>query len=98
MAPVPVVCQHIQRAFPAATVHCFGASDPDIERFLSLALAEANVVSRRSSKFVWQLFRILSLTLAFFHSSIFSIEMTLSGLELKNFWSESRYMSPHMGA
>eukprot|EP00667_Euglena_gracilis_P003783 EG_transcript_3794 len=35
---------HIQRAFPAATVHCFGASDPDIERFLSLALAEANVV------------------------------------------------------
>eukprot|EP00667_Euglena_gracilis_P005485 EG_transcript_5524 len=35
---------HIQRSFPAATVHCFGASEADIASFLATAAVDADVV------------------------------------------------------
>eukprot|EP00667_Euglena_gracilis_P003291 EG_transcript_3301 len=39
-----LLAHHIQRSFPAVTVHCFGASEADVAGFLATALAEADIV------------------------------------------------------
>lgn len=45
--PGAAVCRHIRRKCPTAVVHCFGATEGDVARFMELAVSQADVVPRR---------------------------------------------------